>query len=171
MSQLSQASQLKTWEWYRAQSVVHYFFNIYSGEFSILFGENEHILYADDTCNLCIANTLESLTGTENRKFKLVSEWCRFNEICLEPSKYKLILISNRLNFNVPQIKLDGEVKYEVNSFKYSGIMLDNKLKIQCEIDLPNSKLARFSGITHKLSSRLNLSTAKKLYIRVFIHV
>ena len=140
------------------------FFDIYSSEFSILCEESQHILYADDTCIVCVANTLESLTETVNRKLKLVSEWCRFNKICLEPSKSKFILISNRLNVNVSQIKLDGELMEEVNSFKYLGIMFDNKLKFQCQIDLVNGKLSRFSGITYRLSSRLNLSTAKNLY-------
>ena len=42
--------------------------------------------------------------------------------------------------------------------------MFDNKLKSQCQIDLVNSKQSRISGITYKLSSRLNLSTAENLY-------
>ena len=89
-----------------------------------------------------------------------MSDWCRLNKICLEPLKSKFIWISNRLIFNVTQIKLDGELMEEVDSFKYLGIMFYNKLKFQCQIDLVNNKLSRFSGITYKLSSRVNLSTA-----------
>ena len=94
------------------------FFDIISSEFSVLCEENQHILYADDTCIVCVANTSQSLTETVNRKLKLVFELCRFNNICLQPSESKFILISNSLNFNVPQIKLDGELMEEESSFK-----------------------------------------------------
>ena len=43
--------------------------------------------------------------------------------------------------------------------------MFDIILKCQCQVDLVNSKLSRFSCITYKLNSRMNLFTAKNLYI------
>lgn len=139
-------------------------FDIYSSEFSIVCGEDEHILYADDTCIVCVADTLETLTEVVNQKMRLISEWCNFNKICVEASKSKYMLITNRLIINNIQVKLSDVLLEEVTTFKYLGMMIDNKLKFQDQIDLVNVKLSRFCGITYRLSKRLNLSTAKNLY-------
>ena len=56
---------------------------------------------------------------------------------------------------------MDGKIKEQVNSSENLGIMFDNKLKFQCQIDLVNSKLSRINGITYELSRCLNLSTAR----------
>ena len=74
------------------------FFDIDLFEFSILCEEIQHILYADDTCIVCVTNTLESLNETVKRIFKLVYEWRRHDKICSDPSKFKIILVCNRLN-------------------------------------------------------------------------
>ena len=51
----------------------------------------------------------------------------------------------------------------EVTSFNFLSITLDNKLKIQCQIDELNNKLSRFCGMMYWLSKHLSLPTAKNL--------
>ena len=44
------------------------FFDIYSNEFSILCGNDEHVLYADDTCLIYVSDDLNALTQHVNRR-------------------------------------------------------------------------------------------------------
>ena len=111
-----------------------------------------------------MAETLETLTDVVNQKVRLISEWCNFNKICVEASKSKYMLITMGLIIINIQVKLSDALLEEVRTFKYLGMMTDNKLKLQDQIDLVNDQLCRFCGITYRLSKRLNLSTAKNLY-------
>ena len=125
-------------------------------------------MYADDTCTVCFVETLKTLTDVVNQKMRLISEWCNFNKICIEASKskYMYMLITNRLIINNIQVKLSDALLEEVTTFKYLGMMIDNKLKFQDQIDLVNVQFES-SGITYRLSKSLNLSTQKKLIFRM----
>ena len=98
-----------------------------------------------------------------NQKMRLISEGCNFSKICVEASKSKCMLNTNRLSINNIQAKLSDALMVEVTIFKYIGMMINNKLKFQDQIDLVNVKLSRFCGISYRLSKRLNLSAAKNL--------
>ena len=121
-------------------------FDIYSSEFGTVCGEDEHILYADDTCIVCVAETLETLTDVVAEKMRLISEWCTFNKIWVEAPNTKYVLITNRLMVNNIQVELSDALMEEVTSFKNLGMMIYNKLKFQDQIDLVNVKLSRFCG-------------------------
>ena len=74
------------------------------------------------------------------------------------------MLFTNRLIIKNIQVKLSDALLEEVTTFKYLGVMIDNKLKFQDQIDIVNVNLSRFCGLTYRLSKRLNQSTAKNLY-------
>ena len=123
-------------------------YGIYSREFSSVSCEDKNILYGDDTCVVCVAETLETLTEVVNQKIRLIFEWCNFNKICVEASKSKYMLITNRVIINNIQVKLSDALLEEATTFKYLGMMIDNKLKFQDQIVLVNVKSSRIRGIT-----------------------
>ena len=109
-------------------------FDIYSSEFSIVCGGDEHILYANDTCIMCVAETLETLTDVVNKKMRLILEWCNFNKICVEASKSKYMLITSQLIINDIQVKLSDALLEEVTIFKYLGMMIDKNIKSRIKL-------------------------------------
>ena len=140
------------------------FFDIYSNEFSILCGSDHHVLYADDTCLIYVGDTLEELTRRVNIKLKLITEWCKFNQICLNISKSEYMVVSPRIGSGAINLCIQSQPMQQTNSFKYLGIFIDKDLKFHAQIEHINTKLSRFCGITYRLKNKLNLKSARNIY-------
>ena len=74
------------------------------------------------------------------------------------------MLFTNKHILNEPNIKLGGQVLSRVNSFKYLGIYVDDKLKFNHHVDHLKAKLSQFCGITFRLRRYFNGASAKALY-------
>ena len=59
------------------------FYDTYSNDMSYLLTDDEKFSYADDTCQL-----FDVLTVLINTTVAKVLEWCKFDKLALNPSKF-----------------------------------------------------------------------------------
>ena len=112
------------------------------------------ILFADDAALITHAKSLKQLKKLLKTQSKAFFDWLILNKLTLNYKKTKYMIfqkkgISKRLlkkvnlNINKNNIK-------QVETFKYLGIILDNKLSWQEHIQSLQTKLAKFSGVVYK---------------------
>ena len=108
-------------------------------------------LFADDTF-LCDQNKcLKSLERNVNKELKKVNTWLASNELTLNISKSKFMLLSNQrkdrydISVNINGIKLD-----QCSSYKYLGIVFDDKLNWKDHVSYLSQKISKACGVTGK---------------------
>ena len=95
-------------------------------------------LFADDTVLFISDKSLHNIKSYMNSDLEKLNNWLKLNHLTLSISKSKFMIIgsSQRLNkidsisFKVDNIDLD-----EVSSFKYLGIVINNRLNWQDHVD------------------------------------
>ena len=88
------------------------------------------------------SDDLAELVNNVNFMLEKLVDWCRFNKMALNPTKCEFMLFTNKHILNEPIIKLSGQVLSRVNSFKYLGIYVDDKLKFDHHVDHLKARLA-----------------------------
>ena len=140
------------------------FFDIYCNEFQSVLGDDHYILYADDTSIVYVGDDLPELVSHINSKLKIVSEWCRFNQLSLNPEKSEFMLITNKnVNFS-PVISIGNSSVRRVDCVKYLGMFVDEKMKFGNQIDHVESRLSSYCGVSYRLKGHFNRETALKFY-------
>ena len=94
------------------------FFDIYCNEFQKLMGEDNYVLYADDTAVVFVGDNLEKLVRHVNNKFRRRSDWCKYNKLALSPTKSEFMLITNRKIENVPKLYIDQDEIKRIDTVK-----------------------------------------------------
>ena len=126
------------------------FWDIYSNEFNQLMDDDRYILYADDTSLVYVGNDLEALSGHVNDKLSIISDWCKFNKLSLNPQKSEYLLITNR-KYISPALTINGVPLRQVCTSKYLGVYVDSSLKFSPQIQHVESKLSQYCGISYRL--------------------
>ena len=95
-----------------------------------------------------------------------VGNWMIANKLSLNASKFHLIFINS--NLNTPSLDLNiicktGVIK-SVQSAKYLGVVIDDKLNFKEQIEKLKLKVSRSVGILSELKSYLPESAMLKLY-------
>ena len=123
------------------------------------------ILYADDT-TLCFRNKfIEPLIFQCNSELNKFSNWCKANKLTINLDKTCFMVISNRNFHNLDSfIKIDNIPIKCIDSHKFLGVNIDNKLKFNLHISDICSKISKSIGILYKLSNYLPSSTLLNIY-------
>ena len=111
-------------------------------------------LYADDTVLFISDKSLHNIKSYMNSDLEKLNNWLKLNHLTLSISKSKFMIIgsSQRLNkidsisFKVDNIDLD-----EVSSFKYLGIVINNRLNWQDHVDQMFSKINKKLGLLKRI--------------------
>ena len=142
------------------------YFDIYSGDLAKLCFEDEFIMFADDTCLTYSGDNLSQLISHVNERLALIYDWCCHNKLALNAEKCKFMIFTNKKfdSETIPPLKLGSGKIDRSNNFKYLGIYLDEKLDYNVQLKSLESRLSRMCGITYKINSHLNLSSAKNVY-------
>ena len=89
------------------------------------------IKYSDDTAIVDLSNTISHYI----EKVERLTTWCKDNFLDLNVTETKELLIDFRKQPSaVPPITIDGEIVERVEKYKYLGIILDNKLKFDSNV-------------------------------------
>ena len=134
-----------------------------------LFENDESVMYADDTTEVYVGEDLSVLDSHVNSVLAKFLDWCRFNKMALNPNKCEYMLLTNKCVAHEPSILLGGEPITGTGNFKYLGIMLDDKLKFNTQIEYVKSRLSQFCGISYRLKRYFTLDVAKNFITHVFI--
>ena len=123
-------------------------------------------LYADDTCLLIEAKTVQELQNSVNNEMIKVTNWMISNQLTINPQKSSLLIIQPTLN-DPPikfQINIDGYYVNSQNSVKYLGIYIDHYLNFKFHTEKTNSQIARATGILWRVRKYLPAKTMLSLY-------
>ena len=140
------------------------FYDIYSSDISQLCDSDEYLMFADDTCIIYVNENLNELIQHVNNRLAAISDWCKFNKLCLNASKCNYMLITNKIVDNDPIIYIDHDQISRVNCYKYLGVYMDDKLRYGRQIEVLKVTLSRFCGMSYRLKEHLNLKAAKNIY-------
>ena len=95
-------------------------------------------LYADDTVLFISDKSLHNIKSYMNSDLEKLNNWLKLNHLTLSISKSKFMIIgsSQRLNkIDSISLKVDNMDLDEVSSFKYLGIVINNRLTWQDHVD------------------------------------
>lgn len=127
---------------------------------------NSIVQYADDTCLIVKASNLDELKIKTNTVLSRVEQWSSANKLTINQNKTKAIIISPKVNkcLNDISLTINNSPIQIVNSFKYLGVILDNKLSFKDHIINLGKKIARSVGIISKLRHYFPSKILLKLY-------
>ena len=128
-------------------------------------------LYTDDTVLFISDKSLHNIKSYMSSDLEKLNNWLKLNHLTLSISKSKFMIIgsSQRLNkidsisFKVNNMDLD-----KVSSFKYLGIVINNRLTWQDLVDQMFSKINRKLGLLKRIRYCLSLD-ARLLFFNSYV--
>ena len=128
-------------------------------------------LFADDTCLSLCNKSLKELNTQCNIEAARVDKWFRANKLTTNAKKASNFLLSHctnssrTMNFKI----MMGNVELKrVSSVKYLGVMLDENVTWENQIEHLSTKLSRSAGIFSKLRYYLDIKTLIEMYHALF---
>ena len=111
------------------------------------------LLFADDTILSMPGSNFNTLTSTINTHLDTVKTWTISNRLTVNVNKTQVINFSNRCVSweDDNRIVMDSNHLEYVNSCRYLGIHIDNRLTFSEHINFITGKIARSTGILYKL--------------------
>ena len=122
------------------------------------------LLFADDTSALVSGNNLVDLQNIVNNDLANVVKWLNSNKLSLNVNKSNFILFSNKKVEHELNIILDGKSLERVESTKFLGVIVDERLSWKQHIKYVKSKVSKAIGIITLCRKYFNCSTLVNLY-------
>ena len=123
-------------------------------------------LFADDTCLMLKHSNLSTVQSNLNYQASCLIDWCKSNNLTINPQKCHVLLIPPKLNKTSTNfvVKLDDTIIKAENCVKYLGILIDSNLNFRFHLEKIENKLSKSLGILYKLKPILPQNTLLKLY-------
>ncbi len=143
-------------------------FILYSNDLPESLKYSKTVLFADDTTVYYCGTNITSVYDNMNSDLNQLSDWFRANQLSVNATKTKFIVFAKHskmnLTSNTRKLYVDGEILERVQSTKFLGVFIDDKLEWNHHIDHVKKKMA--SGIYAMNSSKhiLSYSNLKTLY-------
>ena len=120
--------------------------------------ESNIILFADDTVIETSATT-EEVVMRHKTQLQKCNQWLTNNKLTINTEKTKSMFFGKiKTHPKKEQINIDKERIENVDSIRYLGITIDNKLSFKNHIDVVNQKLIKFIGLFYRLRKFLSKS-------------
>ena len=137
------------------------FMNDFSKSSQLLFS----ILFADDTTVLLEGKEYEGLIMALNNELHKVSIWLDANKLSINTKKtHFMVFHRSRIKTNDVNVIMQQNIVERVNSTKFLGLIIDDKLKWHEHIQQITHKIARSVGILYKIRHYLNKQTLLNMY-------
>jgi len=123
-------------------------YNIYKWYRANLPDECNIKMFADDTIIYVKGGRSEEIEKKLNRVLLIVENWLNLNKLKMNASKTKFMIIRSIrkiLRKNVTLKCIDGTTIEQVESNKYLGVIIDNKLRIEEHCDYMLKKIGKKS--------------------------
>ena len=126
------------------------------------------ILYADDTTIIIIGSKIAYLTKKLQHDLNSLSMWLRTNKLYLNVKKTKFIYFSRRPYCDNIELYMENEKIEQVNTFKFLGCHLDNKLNFEMHYYYLIGRLQRAMFLLRKLKMLVSKEILKSIYFAHF---
>ena len=145
-------------------------FLIYINGLQSIFSKSIVHHFADDTNLLFPSKKIGTIESVMNHELKILVQWLRSNKLSLNEAKTDLII------FRSPRKQLPREPDIRLNNFKlklksevkYLGVLIDEILSWNKQIDNICSKLSKANGVLSKLRYLVPLQTCISVYYSIF---
>ena len=111
-----------------------------------------------------VGTFLETLTEHVNSRLREIFEWCNCIKLSLNPAKTEFIIVTNEIIVNRPYFSIGTNPIKEVNSFKYLGIYVDTRFKLNFQINHLKGKLSQPCGVSFRQSKFLDFQSVQNMY-------
>lgn len=123
-------------------------------------------LHADDTEITIIDKNMNDAIRKMNQDLERIHNWLNINKLLLNISKTKWMLISKNKNQNIPteNVKIAGIIVERVSCIKYLGILIDENLSFDNQVNELVKKSSQKVNLLKRLTNRLTYDTRKTIY-------
>ena len=130
-------------------------------------------LYADDTAVFYSAKNIHEVQRILEGQLSNVSQWLSENQLTLNLSKTKSMTIGSRqiLAKGKLNLNLRGSSIENVESFKYLGVLLDERLTWDQHVDFLCKKVSKRLGVLRRASEFLDIPSRKLLYYALILPI
>ena len=129
-------------------------FSLYINDLPNYLEHCDVTLYADDTVLFIFDKSLHNIKSNMNSNLEKLNNWLKLSHLTLSTSKSKFMIIgsSQRLNkIDSISFKIDNMDLDEVSSFKYLGIIINDRLTWQDHVDQMFSKINKKLGLLKRI--------------------
>ncbi len=121
-------------------------------------------LFADDTLLYVYGNDMEEMSERMSRDLKRIEDWLKANKLKVNEQKTKVMQLQSGRTSDVVNLTMNGVALETVNSIKYLGILIDNKVNLKENIQLVCKKVARKIGLFSRISRNLTYKARVSVY-------
>ena len=126
------------------------------------------ILFADDTNIFRSGTNIVQLAKEISNELEKVNNWFIANKLSLNVSKTNFIVFSNMKKKTDITIRINNNNIKQVDSIKFLGVIIDNKLNWKPHIAYIANKLSRTLGICYRNRNRLTQNALLSIYHSLF---
>ena len=98
--------------------------------------------FADDTCIICHSKSNENLLCEINSVFENTDSYMRQNKLTLNRDKTEIVVFSKNGESKIEQFHYNGISIEPKTSFRYLGILIDNNLNFDIQLNKTLTKMA-----------------------------
>ena len=141
-------------------------FLIYINDLPNALNESVPTIFADDTSLFLYGCNLDEIAAIMNNELKEICAWLRSNKLSINLKKTHSMLFTlhhHIYNSKIP-IVIDGVEIDRVNSTRFLGVIIDDRLKWGDHIKYISNKIAKNIGIITKIRHCLPKKTLVTLY-------
>lgn len=123
-------------------------------------------LFADDTILYVSGTKIEEIVDAINEDLKIIYQWLTSNNLKVNITKTKFMLIRNRyqsIELNKKVMLNDKEIE-EVNEIKYLGVIIDNQLKYSNHASYITKKIAKKINLLGRIGQDLTVWAKRTIY-------
>lgn len=120
--------------------------------------------FADDTTVFHSHSDLNVLTTLVNAELYNISNWLIANRLSLNVNKSSYMIISNKKIIQCPVLCIDNEVISRVESTKFLGITIDDKLKFNIHVTNITKQSSIAIGKLYQISSYVPIDIKLSVY-------
>ena len=139
-------------------------FLIYINDITYIPGQQNLILFADDTNILFEHENLTELITKINNNLITIADWFNSNKLSLNLQKTKFMLFNKEHTRPNIDIKLDDAIINEVDSFNFLGVQIQKNLKWNEHIQHKSNKIAKINSLLYRLKHTLPTSVMISIY-------
>ena len=122
------------------------------------------ILFADDTSVFLSHKNPDTLINTINSELGCIYDWICCNKLSLNVQKTRCMLFSNSISTLPGNVSLNNTPIDTVDSTKFLGLFIDNKLSWKQHITYLSKLLSRNIGVINKIKSSFPSNVLLNLY-------
>ena len=141
-------------------------FNIYINDLVKSLNNCKVTIYADDVSIIVSDTCVQNLYLKANHTLNRLSDFLIYNFLTISAEKTVYMLFSRTKinNLNLPSLEIGGKVLKKVSSYKYLGILIDEKLKFSDHCKLIRGKLNMHKSICKKVNNSMSFVASKIYY-------